>query len=81
LYRQEANRLRAMRTLTFSPDLSQVQFVLILIDYNPHSKLIKSSKLEQLPFANQVRIFKGGFALWQDNVPVLAEWAIGQSAV
>jgi hypothetical protein len=74
LYRQEAKRLHAMRTLTFSADLSQVQFVLILIDYNPHSSLIKLPKLKQLPFANQIRIFQGGFALWQDNVPVLADW-------
>lgn len=71
LYRQTPERLQVMPTLTFSPELSQVQFVLILIDYNPHSSLLDKSKLEQLPFADQIRIFRGGFALWQRNVPGL----------
>jgi hypothetical protein len=71
LYRQDAARLKAMRTLTFSPELSRVQFVLILVDYNPHSSLINLGKLKQLPFADQVKIFRGGFALWQHNVPAL----------
>jgi hypothetical protein len=73
LYRQDAQRLRAMRTLTFSSDLSQVHFVLILVDYNPHSRRLNEDKLRRLPFAQQIKIFKSGFALWQHNVPGLTQ--------
>jgi hypothetical protein len=68
LYVQSPDRLRAMQTLTFTRDMSQFQFVLILVDYNPNSSRLNLPKLQQLPFAKQIRVFHGGFAMWQHNV-------------
>ncbi len=39
LFNQLPERLEAMKTLTLSPDLEKFQFVLILVDYNPNSRL------------------------------------------
>ena len=58
------NRLEAMKTLTFARKIDQFQFVVILVDYNPKSKLFGRNQLAALPFANQVRIFRSGFAMW-----------------
>ncbi len=67
LYKQGEDRLEAMKTLEFSPDIDQFQFILILVDYNPYSSLYKLDKLAQLSFANQIKIFRGGFAMWEKN--------------
>jgi len=45
-------------------DPKQVQFVLVLIDYNPNSTLQNLNLMKQLPFYNQVKIFRGGLGLW-----------------
>jgi hypothetical protein len=65
LFNQPENRLAAMKTLTISPNPDDIQFILFLIDYNPYSKHLNESKISALPFANQVRLFHGGFALWE----------------
>jgi hypothetical protein len=41
---------------------------LILVDYNPFSTLLDLDRLKQLPFADQIRIFSGGFGMWQQNL-------------
>lgn len=71
LYKQEAGRIDALRTLSFSKDVSQFQFVLILVDYNPHSSKLQLDSLRNLPFASQIRVFRTGFAMWQQNVQML----------
>jgi hypothetical protein len=71
LYRQTPKRLQAMQTLAFSPAISRFQFALVLVDYNPHSSRLSLPKLKQLHFADQVKIYRGGFALWQHNVQTL----------
>jgi hypothetical protein len=68
LFDQPKNRLEAMKTLKISRDIEEFQFILFLIDYNPFSHLLDEAKLAVLPFANQLRIFRGGFALWNENL-------------
>ncbi len=71
LFRQSHNRLEAMKTLKISEDTSTFQYILFMIDYNPHSKLFDLEKLMALPFSDQIKIFYGGFALWQNNLSEL----------
>lgn len=71
LYNQ-AERLEALKTLTFSRDIEQFQFILILVDYNPNSTALNLDSIASLPFANQVKIFFSGFAMWQQNVKPIA---------
>ena len=73
LFDMPANRLDAMETLTFSRDIDQFLFVVILVDYNPKSKLFGRGQLTTLPFANQVRIFRSGFAMWGSKTLTIDE--------
>ncbi|OGO27153.1 MAG: hypothetical protein A2Z16_15310 [Chloroflexi bacterium RBG_16_54_18] len=73
LFNQPANRLNAMKTLRFSPDIEQFQFILIMVDYNPFSRLLQMDKLAQLSFADQIRIFSGGFAMWETGMKSVRE--------
>jgi hypothetical protein len=50
-----------------------MQFILILVDYNPNSSKLDLNSLSRLPFAKQVRVFYGGFAMWQQNVKPLPD--------
>ena len=68
LFDQPVYRLEAMETLTFSKNIDEFQFILFLVDYNPFSKHLNPTKLINLPFASQVRIFQGGFALWEQDL-------------
>jgi len=68
LIHQDARRLAAMRDLTISHDPRRCQFILFLVDYNPNSSRLDLAKLKALPFADQVRIYMSGFAMWQQNV-------------
>ena len=71
LYDQEKNRIEALKTLKFSEDVEQFQFILFLVDYNPNSIQFNLDKLLNLPFAKQIRVFCGGFAMWQQNtIPI-----------
>ena len=74
LYDQPAERIEAMKTLTFARDIARFQFVLALVDYNPNSALLDLASLAQLPFADQVKVFFSGFAMWQQNVKPLADY-------
>ena len=70
LYDQK-NRIEALKTLRFSEDVEQFQFILFLVDYNPNSIQFDLDKLLNLPFAKQIRVFYGGFAMWQQNtIPI-----------
>jgi hypothetical protein len=74
LYDQSADRLEAMKTLCFSRDISHFQFILLLVDFNPYSKILNLDNLKSLPFASQVRIFYSGFAMWHQNIkPIIDE--------
>ena len=72
LFDQSPARLAAMKTLRFSRDISSFQFIIFLVDFNPYSQLFNLNRIKSLPFANQVRIYTGGFALWNANIrPVM----------
>jgi len=73
LFNQAPDRLEAMETLKIGHDISKYQFILILVDYNPYSKHFDREKLEALPFANQVKIFEGGFAMWEKSLKPVIE--------
>jgi hypothetical protein len=70
LYDQPAGRLEAMKTLVFSRNIEQFRFILILVDYNPHSSKFDMAKLKELPFADQIRVFQTGFAMWDDKFEI-----------
>lgn len=69
LFNQDPARLAAMQTLTFAQNIDRFQFILILVDYNPYSGHLNLDNLKQLPFARQLKIFRSGFAMWQQNLP------------
>ncbi len=71
LFDQPRDQLEAMRTLRFSRNIAQYQFIVLLIDYNPYSSLFNRASLATLPFSSQIKVFHGGFALWQQNVTAL----------
>lgn len=73
LFDQPADRVAALQTLTFTSDVDQYQFIVVLVDYNPYSTLLNIDSLKALPFANQVKIFWGGFAMWQTSLHALSE--------
>ena len=74
LYKQSVERIEAMKTLSFSKDISQFQFILVLVDYNPNSSKLNLDNLAALPFAEQVRVVEGGFAMWKQNVKLLTSY-------
>jgi hypothetical protein len=75
LFNQPSDRLAAMKTLNIDPDIHSAQFIIFLVDFNPYSGLFERTKdkLTSLPFASQVRIFHGGFAMWEQGLNRLGE--------
>lgn len=71
LFDQPKDRLEAMKTLRVSADFKRYQFIVYLVDYNPHSTHLHLDRLAGLAFHDQVRVACGGFAMWQaDLTPV-----------
>ncbi len=64
--------MTATRGLRPARAISQCQFVVLLVDYNPNSQLLNKPALQALPFASQIRLLHTGFAMWQQNVLPLA---------
>jgi hypothetical protein len=64
----QLGQVEALKTLKFSDDYQQFQFVLILVDYNRYSSLLELNNLRQLEFANQIKVFWTGFAIWDQNL-------------
>jgi len=75
LYQQAEDRRDALKTLSFSRNIEHFQFIVVLVDYNPNSSLLDMKKLSELPFANQIKVFFSGFAMWQQNMNPLEESA------
>jgi hypothetical protein len=73
LFDQFGDQAAALQTLPFARDADQYQFIVTLVDYNPYSRLLKLDNLKTLPFANQVKLFWGGFAMWEKNLQALDE--------
>jgi hypothetical protein len=70
-HQQPKERVAALKTLVFSKNIEEFQFILILVDYNPNSSLLNLEALSNLPFSNQIKIFYSGFAMWQPYVKPL----------
>jgi len=68
LYKQSKDRLSAMKTLRFVREIEKFQFIVVFVDYNPNSSLLDLTKLADLPFSEQVKVFFTGFAMWQQNL-------------
>lgn len=73
LYDQDPNRLEAMKTLQISRKLEDFQFILIFVDYNPYSKQLDLEKISSLPFADQIKIFFSGFAMWGPRLETIGK--------
>jgi hypothetical protein len=73
LYKQTNDRIAAMKTLTFSREIEKFQFIVVFLDFNPNSSLLDLTKLAALPFANQIKVFSTGFAMWKQNVRLIKE--------
>ncbi len=71
LINQGNNRLDAMKTLKISDRIQDVKFIIALIDYNPNSKSFDMNKLKALPYSNQIDIFYGGLAIWDNYIQKL----------
>jgi hypothetical protein len=71
LYNQPLDRLNVMKTLTFSRDIKDFQFILVLVDYNQNSRLLALEKIRKLPFVSQIKVFYSGFGMWQHNVNLI----------
>ncbi len=71
LFNQDRKRLDALKTVHISPKIEDYQFILALVDYNPRSSLLDLSKIEALPFSDQVRILYGGFGMWETNMDTI----------
>jgi len=72
LYRQSEDRLDALKTLSFSKNIEQFQFILVLVDYNQNSSMLHLTNLADLPFANQIKIYRCGFAMWERDMEPLS---------
>ena len=69
LLNQDSARLLALKGKSVSNNIDEAIFIVALIDYNPNSTLWNTaiSKLQQLPFRNQIKIFNCGFGIWDNH--------------
>lgn len=74
----DKERRETLSTLSISDSINEVQFVVILVDYNPNSILFERAieKLKKLPYKSQIKIFKGGFAMWEEELRDLDKYEI-----
>ncbi len=80
LQKQELGLLREnvrLDQIRISADINQYEFLIILIDYNLKSASFVRAleSLKQLTFASQIKIFRTGLALWQDQFMPLPQLA------
>ena len=61
-----------MRTLKIDESIENAQFIVVLVDYNPNSTFFGRAKLDELPFADQVKIFRSGFGMWSNSLEDVA---------
>jgi len=71
IFHQNPERIAAMKTLEFSTNVQDFQFIIIFVDYNPRSSKLNLDAIEKLPFRDQIKIFHTGFAMWQQNLTTL----------
>ncbi|MDV2988815.1 MAG: MBL fold metallo-hydrolase [Dehalogenimonas sp.] len=75
LIQRTTEQLAQLQKLTLVRDISKIEMVLYLVDYNPNSvwkdKMVR--KAMELPFRDQIRIRLGGLALWEQSLTPLHE--------
>ena len=77
LIERTPDQLAQLQKLRLSRDISKVEMILYLVDYNHNSiwknKMIRKAML--LPFKSQIRIKLGGLAMWDQSSTPLEEAA------
>lgn len=75
LIERNAEQSAQLQKMKLSRDVSKVEIVLLLVDYNPNSTWMDNmmKKAMLLPFKNQIRIKIGGLAMWEKSLPPLEE--------
>ncbi len=71
LYYKPVKLINAMKTLTFSRDIKDFQFILVFVDYNENSTILNLDSIKNLPFADQIKVFYTGFGMWDHNVKII----------
>jgi hypothetical protein len=71
LFDRRHELIDAMKTLRISPDIEQLRFRIILVDYNPYSEHLNLDSLKSLSFADKIQLFYSGFAMWDINSKTL----------
>ena len=71
LYYKPVKLINAMKTLTFSRDIKDFQFILVFVDYNENSTILNLDSIKNLPFADQIKVFSTGFGMWDHNVKII----------
>lgn len=74
VYNQPLDRIEALKTLTIVKNISSFQFILVLVDFNHKSTKLHLEKLLCLSFADQIKVYMGGFGMWQENVKPLISY-------
>jgi hypothetical protein len=61
---------RRLEKLKLERDSKKIEIILLLVDYNPHSKWKADmiGEANKMPFADQILIACGGLAIWQNNL-------------
>ncbi|MCL5960058.1 MAG: hypothetical protein M1358_12240 [Chloroflexi bacterium] len=67
LIHQGPRQLAALETLSVSRSKKDLRFGVVLVDYNPHSKLLNIDALSKLEFSERIDLFYVGFGLWRDS--------------
>ncbi|MBM4039063.1 MAG: hypothetical protein FJ290_11185 [Planctomycetes bacterium] len=66
LFRKPRGVLEALATLTISAHIQDVLFLIVLAELNPGSKRPNWQAINNLHFAKQVKLFRVGYALWDE---------------
>lgn len=62
------NRLKALKKVPIESSFEKFHFIIVLIDFNPRSKLFYSEGIKELPFRNQIKLMKSNIGFWEANL-------------
>ncbi|MFC1744441.1 hypothetical protein ACFL35_10645 [Candidatus Riflebacteria bacterium] len=69
--------LKKFKTAKVDDRIENLKIVIILIDYNPNSKLFNQKvkrNIFQLPFKKNILVFNAGFAMWEQNLKNISKF-------
>jgi hypothetical protein len=81
LFAAQGDRLEAINTLRISRAVESVQCAVLLVDYNPHSRLLDTDSLLKTSFGSNLYLFNLGFGLWNANSLALNPSKPGEAKV